>query len=161
MYLYFCSFCRTCSVMHIKVFRICLWIIFFIGKSGVAIVAAYTASMFFGEMMCWWSDFVPCRETESWLSKVRMASCTTGSYPPSSSCSKTWRRKEGILLSSFVHLEATYLECSEPCSKRWMKGLIHCSPICLISRWSRIMHELRHSHHCLSERVKDIFCLLV
>ena len=81
-------------------------------------------------------NFVVCRETASCLSKERTDGCTTGSSRPSSSCSKTWCRKDGNLPSCFERLDQTYLVCWELCTEHWMKGLIHCSLICLIWRWS-------------------------
>lgn len=51
MYLYFCSFCRTCSVMHIKVFRICLWIIFFHWQKW----RCHSRSLYSFHVL-WWND---------------------------------------------------------------------------------------------------------
>lgn len=64
-----------------------------------------------------------------------MDGCTTGSCPPSSSCLKTWCRKDGNSPWFFAHLGATYLVCWGLYSELWMKGRIPCSLIFQTSAW--------------------------
>lgn len=122
---------------------------------------------------CHWLllDCVSCRGTESCLLKERMDDCTTGSCPPSSSCSETWCRREGSSPSFSVRLDLTYLGCWGPYLKRWMKGLIHCSLICLNSRWGGVTlilqslffyvkrsHKLQHDYKINLSRDGNTSC---